>query len=325
VPGFDDRLRRELGRIAEPDDPSGAFEKVMERKIRRRIARRLQVAALVVVVVAGTIGGTFALGKVFHSNRSVTPSGGASVTEPSPTGASPSPSATPSEDCSEETTAIGDFEGDDTLDIATVGPNDCIARPLPSPGTLSLDFLTDFALDVEFEPSGEGLVAPLADCQSACEAFASADLNGDGIDELVLLVDMGASTQFVQVFEFWNGLEGALGEPSVVLEPGAPGFPAGEPAPFAIGGSVAHQDFMTCRSIEGGAPEVIATSGELTQDQTTWNVHETVLTFARILETPFGTFTVVSTRDYTVPFDPTGETQLEPPGDPCWGESIPGP
>src|SRR6266704_3689631 len=75
MPGFDDRLRRDLERMAEPADPSGAFEHIIERRIRRHIARRLQAAALIVVVVVGTVGGTVALGKVFHSNQSIAPGG----------------------------------------------------------------------------------------------------------------------------------------------------------------------------------------------------------------------------------------------------------
>jgi Tol biopolymer transport system component len=226
----------------------------------------------------------------------------------------PSPSPTPSEDCSTlETSLTGDFEGDDVPDIATVGPSDCF----------EIFQHTDFAVHIEWKPSGEGIIALLPECQSACGAFTAADLNADGIDELVILVDVGASTQFVEVYELWhqNG-EADFEGPALVIEPGAPGFPADEPARFAIGGSVTHQDFMTCRNVESGAPEVIATSGELSQDQTKWNVHETVFQFARILEPPFGTFTVVSTRDYTVAFDPTGETRLEPPGVSCWGETI---
>jgi TolB protein len=249
------------------------------------------------------------------------PAGEATPTEtPSP---SPVPTETPSpsssENCSAlETAVTGDFEGDDMPDIATVAPSDCFDNSEPR---------SAFSVLVEWKPSGEGIGTVLPECQSACGAFAAADLNADGIDELAILVDMGASTQFVQVYELWHqGGEAIFGGASGVLQPGAPGFPQDEPARFAIGGSATHQDFMTCRIPEGRTPEVIATSGELSQDQMTWNVHETVLTFASTIPNPpLGAFTVVSTRDYTVPFDPTGETQLEPPGDPCWGGTIPGP
>jgi len=67
LPGPDDRLKGALERLAAPADPSGAYERVVGKKVRRRIVRRAQVAVLVVVVLAGTIGGRFALARVFRS------------------------------------------------------------------------------------------------------------------------------------------------------------------------------------------------------------------------------------------------------------------
>ena len=62
MPGPDDRLRSAMERLAAPADPSGAYERIVEKKVRRRIMRRLQIVALAFVVLAGTVGGTFALG-----------------------------------------------------------------------------------------------------------------------------------------------------------------------------------------------------------------------------------------------------------------------
>ncbi|MGH2556441.1 MAG: TolB family protein, partial [Actinomycetota bacterium] len=67
MPGFDDRLREHLEQLAPPADPSGAFDRVVERRIRRRLMRRFQAAGLAVAVVAATIGGTFALVRAFDS------------------------------------------------------------------------------------------------------------------------------------------------------------------------------------------------------------------------------------------------------------------
>ncbi|HEX9411696.1 MAG TPA: hypothetical protein VF986_08395 [Actinomycetota bacterium] len=78
MPGPDDRLKGALERLAAPADPSGAYERIVEKKFRRRFMRRAQIAGLVMVVLAGTIGGTFALAHVFGSGpaspRPVAPS-----------------------------------------------------------------------------------------------------------------------------------------------------------------------------------------------------------------------------------------------------------
>jgi hypothetical protein len=306
MPGFDDRLRRDLKRLAEPADPVGAFEGVTQRKMRRRTLRRVQVASLIVVVLAGTIAGTFALSRVFRGRGAVTPGGSPSSTQPSAT--SPSPTTYPPE-C-EATQVTGDFEGDGVPDLVTVGRNGCIPRPGPMTET-------NFVLNVEWSPSGEGAITPLAQCQSACAAFAAGDLNGDGIDELILLVDTGASTQFVQVLELPPFPQGqTLGASSTVLPPGAPEYPAGDPAKFALGGSVTHLDFLMCQTADA-THHVVATSAALSDDQTVYDIHETVFTFAPVSEPPLGTFAVVSTRDYTAPFDPSGQTQFQPAGTQC--------
>jgi Tol biopolymer transport system component len=85
LPGFDERLRQHLERLAPPADPSGAFDRVLERKIRRRLMRRFQAAGLAVAVVAATIGGTFALVRAFDSRDDSDRLGGISPT-PGPLG-----------------------------------------------------------------------------------------------------------------------------------------------------------------------------------------------------------------------------------------------
>jgi hypothetical protein len=63
---LDERLKRELERAARPADPSGLYEHLIRRRERRRIARKVQSAALAVVVVLGSIGGFYALTRVFR-------------------------------------------------------------------------------------------------------------------------------------------------------------------------------------------------------------------------------------------------------------------
>jgi hypothetical protein len=61
----DEEIRGRLERAAEPADPTGAYERVVEKKVARRIRRRVSTVGLAVVVVAATAGGTFGLTRVF--------------------------------------------------------------------------------------------------------------------------------------------------------------------------------------------------------------------------------------------------------------------
>ncbi len=64
--GLDDRLRRDLERLAEPQEAGrGVLERVQAKKTRRRWIRRTQVAGLVVAVVSGTAAGTYGLSRMF--------------------------------------------------------------------------------------------------------------------------------------------------------------------------------------------------------------------------------------------------------------------
>jgi Tol biopolymer transport system component len=67
LPGPEDRLKGALERLAAPADPSGAYERIVEKRVRRHFRRRAEIVGLVTVVLAGTVGGTFALARVFRS------------------------------------------------------------------------------------------------------------------------------------------------------------------------------------------------------------------------------------------------------------------
>jgi dipeptidyl aminopeptidase/acylaminoacyl peptidase len=75
---LDERLRRELDRAGRPADPSGVYEKLIRRRERRRLVRRVEAGALAVVVVLGSIGGIYALTRIFDGSNAPeigTPSG----------------------------------------------------------------------------------------------------------------------------------------------------------------------------------------------------------------------------------------------------------
>jgi hypothetical protein len=65
----DDELRDGLSRWRVETDPEGAFDRVASRRARRRTLRRVQVAALALTVVAGTVGGSYALSRLFRGSN----------------------------------------------------------------------------------------------------------------------------------------------------------------------------------------------------------------------------------------------------------------
>lgn len=62
--GVDDRLRRGLTEIP-PADPSGVYERIVEKKVRRGIVRKMQSAALTIAVIVGSAAGFVALVRGF--------------------------------------------------------------------------------------------------------------------------------------------------------------------------------------------------------------------------------------------------------------------
>ncbi len=327
----DDLIRDRLRRAAEPADPSGAYERILERRVRRRIWNRARVVTVAVAVVVATVGGTVALASVFRSapvgpGSAPTqigstpgspgkpgPSQSASQISVEPSGSpseSPSPSPVP---CSETTTVAGDFDGDGISDTVTVIPPSC-----PFEGQTSGP---DWGVDVRFGSGAAGAWA-LLECGPDCAPAGVADLNGDGIDELALVVDGGASTKLMNVLEIPPAEVGpavlTVGPDGAETE----GFPPLQPALFPIGGSVTHLDFVTCRP-DGGANQVIATKATLSQDQTVWTLTEVVFDVAideqamQSGEPPtIQAFTVASVNTSTAPYDPNAPPSVQ--GTPCF-------
>lgn len=64
---LDDRLTRDLERVAKQADPHGVFESVDRRRERRKLARRIRVGGLAIIVVLGSVGGFLALHRVFRT------------------------------------------------------------------------------------------------------------------------------------------------------------------------------------------------------------------------------------------------------------------
>lgn len=235
----------------------------------------------------------------------------AEPTTPEPTQASPTPTETfpvPSQVSQIEfdlkfgklcgfTGVNGDFDGDGRFDAAAVAfPRQGGSCPGEAPDN-------SWMIYVIWGNGASGAWPPAA-CERACQAFASADLDRDGKDEFFLVADEGASTQFLEVYALTLGERPK--EPFEVASPGADGFPSGRPARFPYGGSMTHQDHVTCATTDG-VHHVIATSVSQSDDRIHWDIRETWLEFDGTV------FTVSSTTSYL------GDTPDEAaPGDACW-------
>jgi hypothetical protein len=194
--------------------------------------------------------------------------------------------------------ATGDFDGDGVADVATLGRSACFEKRTP--------IETTWALAVGYA-NGGGLW-PMPECSSeACQVLGAGDVNGDGVDELAVAVEAGASRQFVEFFAVPLGPEGPQA-PIVGPSPGAKGFPSGQPARYEFGGSVTHYAALGC-----DGTQVISEIAILNAEQTEWAVHRTVLRLDG------DRWAVVSVEDSTQRFDPeVGVGDIFEPGGQCW-------
>ncbi|MGH2572718.1 MAG: TolB family protein [Actinomycetota bacterium] len=250
-----------------------------------------------------------------HSANDFSPAWQPVPAGPSPTSSeqppTPAPTSPPEDEC--RTSSVnGDFDGDDVEDTATVALTSCLV-PEPEEGS---PFTTEYALNVKWPPA-EGIF-PLPDCKKACRALAAVDFDGDGTDEFVLVVDAGASTEFLRFYELPPRETGPV--PLTVAPPGTTEYPAGEPLELSLWGSVTHLGFVTCRTVDG-AGQLIATGAELFTDPDNYTVREAVFELEPPGEDQPGQFRVVSERTYEVPFDQMDA--FDAPGEPCWTGPLP--
>jgi hypothetical protein len=197
---------------------------------------------------------------------------------------------------------FGDFDGDGELDSAG------IAFPKAGGACTDLPGKAGWFVYIMWA-SGPSGGWPLDVCSLGCRTFGVADLDGNGTDEFFLVVDEGAATIFLHIYELMLGPQPK--HPLEVAPPGADGYSTDDPIRLPYGGSVTHQDFITCDQGDG-VHILIATSADLDQNVGEWNVHETIFSLEGEL------FSVLSTRDYQVAYDPSGEEPLPVPGDACF-------
>jgi len=214
-----------------------------------------------------------------------------------------------------------DFDGDGALDTAVVhaAGETLVSDPIPCPSP-SAGFVPPegWVIDVAWGSGAAGSWL-LPECPSACAAYATHDVDGDGAAEVAVLVERGASTDFVDFFALLPSEAGPV--LFGVAPPGNDQHPGGEPLEAATGGSVVHQDFITCQADEAG-PQLLATSALLSADGTMWTLTESLFDFDPSVPASGDprmapAFAVGATSVSTQPADPNGA----PPsvtGDPCF-------
>jgi hypothetical protein len=268
VPSLEERLRKELERLATPADASpGALERIASRRERRRVVRRLETSLLIAVVLTGTIAGTYGLMRVFGVGSRVVPGDGGSPTS-LPTPVDPRAAIGPA--CGIYELEV-DLDGDGSTDtLLTYAPNNpgvsCEDPSLALPYQMSV-----------FLASGERFDQPLPDCRwpYACRPLATPDLDRNGRPDIAVQIMAGASTVQVELFAtVGNPWSGTIA-PLTVSPPGDPGggFPPGT-ARFELYGSVTHQGALTCRGGGDGLPELVYTNATM-EGPGTFLVHET--------------------------------------------------
>jgi Tol biopolymer transport system component len=234
---------------------------------------------------------------------------------PSPTPTqqpSPSPSSAPppldlGQECN-ATTAVADFDGngagkpDGKLDRATVFKSSC------GKGGASGDGYTIW-VDWNTGASGGWHLGACDASGDTCAIVAAHDFNADGVAELAVRVSRGASTEFLTLFELTISEAGP--DPLEVQAPGADGYPAGEPAIFAVSGTVTHVDSLICSHVDD-YEALIATHAERSDETAGWNLREVVFRF----EGPWGdrSLRITLDREFTIsPEEPPAAEGLT-----CW-------
>jgi hypothetical protein len=273
MPEIDDRLERDLDRAARPaaPDPGATFRDVTRRRARRTVARKLQTVALVVVVLGGTAAGFVALQRNFTGANVPEAS---STSTPSPSTATPAfaPIAIPSDPTKVFDAGLafpvcrgsmiqGNFLG--------TGTTYAYVFTKASDGGCVTD-TTIVAVQVPSDAAGTSaalVVGGPLDCQDpqTCFVWENPDIDGDGIDEIAIVIAQSISTTSFELYDTTHGSEGWAVNPYVGDD--------GMPLRFDESNSVARQAGTYCDDSTGLRRFV---SWEATSpDGTTYDVTET--------------------------------------------------
>jgi hypothetical protein len=276
MPGIDDRLERDLDQAARPaaPDPGATFRDVTRRRARRTVARKLQTVALVVVVLGGTAAGFVALQRNFTGANVPAAT---STSTPSPSTGTPAfaPIAIPSDPTKVFDAGLafpvcrgsviqGNFLG--------TGPTYAyVFTKASDAGCLPGEGISVVAVQVPDDAAGTSATlvsgGPL-DCQTeppVCTAWANPDVNGDGQDEIAIVIAQGASTTSFELYDATHGSQGWALNPYVGDDD--------MPLRFDEGGSATHLAGTYCDDSTGLRRFV--SWGATSSDGTTFDVTET--------------------------------------------------
>jgi hypothetical protein len=273
--GIDERLERDLERVARAaaPDPAAALAEVTRRRARRGVVRKTQTVALVAVVLFGTAAGFLVLQRNFIGANQ--PADGSSTPSPSMQPPALAPIAIPTDPTQVFDVGLGFpvcrgsvIQGN----FLGTGPTYAyVFTKAGDGGCLPGERISVVAVQVPDDAAGRSATlvsgGPL-DCQTeppVCAAWANPDINGDGQDEIAIVVAQGASTTSFELYDATHGSQGWALNPYVGDDD--------MPLRFDEGGSATHLAGTYCDDSTGLRRFVAweATSS----DGTTFDVTET--------------------------------------------------
>jgi Tol biopolymer transport system component len=194
------------------------------------------------------------------------------------------------------TSVQGHFGDAGTVGTAYVATKHGDVGPCPNAGEAD----NVVAVDVTGDGQADASYGPIR-CEVVCTAFAAPDVDGDGIDEL-LVQDVAFSIAGLKLFKI--GVTGVADSPflnpAIVAPPGDPagGFHPGKEARLWLGGDAFDSTALRCETGPDGRV-LVATSAESRPHDSVdavWYAHETTLMLRND-----GTLNVVGTRDFEEP------------------------
>jgi len=194
------------------------------------------------------------------------------------------------------TSVHGHFGDAQTVGIAYVATKRSDVGPCPN----ATEAFNVVAIDITGDGEADASYGPV-ECQPACTTFAAPDIDGDGIDEL-LVQNVQFSIAGLKLFKI--GVAGISDSPflnpAIVAPPGDPaeGFDPGKEPQLWLGGDAFELDALRCESGPDGRVLVATTAESRPHDSpdAVWFAHETTFMLGRD-----GTLTVIGTRDFQEP------------------------